>query len=378
MYSNTNDPGNYDNQKPIVYNQVNINQNPNNMNNNFQNNNNMNNNNYQNNNMNMNMNMNNNYQNNNMNNNNYQNNNMNNNMNNNNYQNNNINNNMNNNNYQNNNMNNMNMNNNYQNVNNQVMMNQQGGLQICLDPMQQLAESVQCYVRQQYCLFEMMTGCDTANVYDVYSRNQFGQITFLFRCKEESSCCSKVFCSGQDRPLRMNIKHVQNLMIGDPTMIPNFAYFDKPFKCTCMCFNRPYLEGFYCNNESNPRKFGKINFPFTCCDCSPYFETEDLNHNQGFKIYGGCYQCGLWCGCCADAKFGIYKSDCSDMVEQNQVGTVIKKKGDVLTEMFTKVDNFEIVFPTLCSPEDKLLLIGSTIMLDYLYFEEEQDKNNNN
>jgi hypothetical protein len=324
MYSNNNQQGGYNNQNPMVYNQVNNNQHQGN-NNNFNNNQN-------------------------------------------------VYNNQNQGNYNNNMQNNYNMNNNPNMNNNQIIYQQQGGgLLVCLDPMAQLAESVQCFIRQQYCLFEMLTGCDTKNVYDVYTKNQYGQITFLFRCKEESSCCARMFCKPNSRPLKMHMKHVQNLMIGDPSLIPDFAFFDKPFTFTFFCCGRPYMDGFY--GSSN--KLGKINFPFTCCSCDPYYETERSDGSRGFKIRGTCCQCGLWCGCCKDAKFGIFKSDCDDMDEQNQVGSVIKKRGDMLTEMFTNVDNFEVTFPPLASPEDKLLLIGSTIMLDYMYFEQETDNNNN-
>ena len=45
---------------------------------------------------------------------------------------------------------------------------------------------------------------------------------------------------------------------------------------------------------------------------------------------------------------------------------------------FTNADNFEVTFPFDASPEDKLLMIGTALMIDYRFYNEDPAENNQN
>ena len=50
---------------------------------------------------------------------------------------------------------------------------------------------------------------------------------------------------------------------------------------------------------------------------------------------------------------------------------MIKKvKGDFIKEITTDADNYEVTFPPNASPEEKLLILGATMMIDYRYYED--------
>ncbi len=52
------------------------------------------------------------------------------------------------------------------------------------------------------------------------------------------------------------------------------------------------------------------------------------------------------------------------------VGTIKKVLSGPLQELLTDVDNFELIFPSDATPEDKLMLIGNVFMIDYSFFED--------
>lgn len=249
---------------------------------------------------------------------------------------------------------------------------------VCTDPMLILSESVIAYVKQRVNVLELVTGCEQKNVYDVYSKDKNGNVTMLFTCKEESGCCERMYCRGDSRPFKMMVKHVTNPLVLDESMMNTFCVFDRPFKCTCYCLDRPKITGSY-KSESGT-KFGSITQPWTYCD--PQFVIKDLNKEPQFVVHGDCCQCGLICGDswgkCADVMFGIYPINCSNYEMKNSVGQIKKVSSGLLQELFTDSDNFEIMFPINSSPEEKLLMIGATLLIDYRFFEDTQDPNKKN
>ena len=54
-----------------------------------------------------------------------------------------------------------------------------------------LSASNSAYIKQKIDLLEVFTGCETKNRYNVILNFPNGPSAFLFKCKEESDCCSR-------------------------------------------------------------------------------------------------------------------------------------------------------------------------------------------
>ena len=257
-----------------------------------------------------------------------------------------------------------------------IMFNGQP-LMIIQDPMTELAYAKTCVVVQQIELLEIMTGCETKNRYHVFIQDANGYDKFLFKCKEESSCCVRTCCPSDNRSLKMKVKHVkdQSGFQNDDFATP-YIEFVKPFKCTCCCLNRPEMVGRFLNKEP----FGKILQPCTVCD--PRFKVYNKDKVCKYVIAGSCCQCGFCCrkstfGKLSQAHFDIYDGNATDYPEGKGIGKITRKVCGY-QNLVSDADTFTMVFPSNATPEDKLMLIGAVLMMDYQYYEDSGDENNNN
>jgi hypothetical protein len=178
----------------------------------------------------------------------------------------------------------------------------------------------------------------------------------------------------------MKLKHIknQNDFKGDDYS-DTFAYFDRPYKCTCYCCNRPEMTG---HLKSDDKKIGRVYEPWTCCD--PRHEIYNEKEELRYVIVADCCQCGLccrgWpCGKCSEAIFTIHKpnKDGSYSVE-NKEGQIKKMFNGCVKEMISDADNFELVFPVDATPYEKLMMIGAVLMIDYAFYESNSNDNNRN
>jgi hypothetical protein len=64
-------------------------------------------------------------------------------------------------------------------------------LRLINDPLVELANAGSAIIKQKIELLEILTGCETANRYHVYIKTTNGEMTYLFKCKEESGCCER-------------------------------------------------------------------------------------------------------------------------------------------------------------------------------------------
>ena len=128
----------------------------------------------------------------------------------------------------------------------------------------------------------------------------------------------------------------------------------------------------YFGEEEKP--FARIYEPYTCCDAQ--IEVYDKDDKKNFTVNGTCCQPGLCC-CCgggvyggmSQSHFGIFNKEKTDFDEKNCDGK-ITKKGRGINALFSDADTFEIGFPADSSVEDKLSLIATTLLLDYMFFED--------
>ena len=234
-------------------------------------------------------------------------------------------------------------------------------IQFVENPLQELAQSKSAIIKQRIEL-PKITECGTKNRYHVYVQKKC-----LFKCKEESGCCESNCCPFDARPFSIKIKHIsgQNQMNEDFTK--GFAEFKRPFKCTCCCLARPSMSATYAESGVF---FGKVIEAFSCCD--PIFNVYDKDKAIKYRITCDCCQCGFCCrnSCCGklfSVNLNIHDGNDVNMTGK-PVGT-IKKKCEGIQQLITD-NTYILTFPENASPEEKLMLIGAVLLLDYRYYED--------
>ena len=256
-----------------------------------------------------------------------------------------------------------------------------GGMNYSLtqNPLETLKIAASARIIQQVELLEMITGCETKNRYSVFITDTFGMQHYLFKCKESSSCCSRNCCYANARPFKMRVKHITPANQNNDDFAETFAEFNRPFKCTCLCCNRPEMKGTL-KNTGEP--FGKVIEPFTCC--SPVFYVIAQDNSVRYTIYLDCCQCGFYCrnnlcGKLSSVSMKVFEGKTSNFSGKGIAQ--IKKTQGGLKELVTDADTYDVMFPNDASPEDKLMIIGAVLMVDYRYYEEgpceRADKENN-
>ena len=60
--------------------------------------------------------------------------------------------------------------------------------------MEALALTDFCFIKQKVELFEVITGCETKNRYNIFIRNYDGSFLYLFKVKENSNFCVRFCC----------------------------------------------------------------------------------------------------------------------------------------------------------------------------------------
>ena len=242
-----------------------------------------------------------------------------------------------------------------------------GGIQyVCVpDPMTELAMSTGDLIRQEVQFFEQITGCESPNRYYIFSQSPQGGMKLLFKCKEYSGCCMRNCCPASSREFNMDIKHIATVANLDENFSAPFINVKKPFKFTCCCLERPEM---LVRSGVNNQPFGRIKQPFTCCD--PEFTLFDNTGTIRYIIHGDCCQCGLlcannFCGKLSEVIFNVYSAANREV----PCGSITKKRATT-TELVTSADSYQINFPKDATPQDKILLIVSGLMIDYQFFEE--------
>ena len=227
------------------------------------------------------------------------------------------------------------------------------------DPFTEIAQSRTAIVRQEPALLERLTGCVTRNHYHVFLSTPYG-LKYAFKCNEQSSGCARCCLSANSRPVKIIMRHVISFQQYDGDMAKVFINVDKPCKCACCCFCRPYMD---VRLADNGQQLGIISEPCTCCDVD--MEVLDTAGNLRYDINGDCCQLGLCCGPSLKKLANVN----FEIKENGYTVGAIKKLTSSLGEFFTKADSYEVVFPEKATPSEKLLLILATLMIDYQNFE---------
>jgi hypothetical protein len=251
-------------------------------------------------------------------------------------------------------------------------------VQFCEDPKQALESASGVFIKQQFEIMEILTGYETPNKYQIYYKQQnTGQTRCLFICKEMSGCCERQYCKGESRPFQMNVNHCQGgVDFGVDFAHSPFAVFNKPYKIQCYCCCRPYMEGYW--GGMNGKPIGQVCQPWTCCD--PKFQILDDVGKVKYSMTTNCCTCGFLCGnscgCFEPVIFPIFEGEEADSSKADQAVGKISKQGMGIQSMIGDNDNFEVMFPTNATLDDKMMIIVSALMIDYSLFEEKQGMQN--
>ena len=245
-----------------------------------------------------------------------------------------------------------------------------GGLQFIYvqDPMTELTNTPSLLIRQEPELVEAMTGCEQPNIYHVFGNSPLG-FRYLFKCIEKSSFCQRRFCRSEQRALDLDLIHctsVDQLGMGYTTP---FATMQKPCMCTCFCLARPEIS-VVINSTAKP--VGKVKYIFTCCD--PTFEVFSMSGGLKYIVTADCCQCALRCnGFWGKTSQGVF--EIIDTSTNQKVGRITKEPCASVEELVTDADTYVVNFPPNADANDKLLLTGLAIMIDYQFFETEASDN---
>jgi hypothetical protein len=201
-------------------------------------------------------------------------------------------------------------------------------------------------------------GCccvDFENVYNLYDSKDLG--VPLISIKEDSGCCGRALCN-PNHTLKMewfNGKDSKNSLLD----------IEKPFKCCCPAF------GPCCQKEITVKRkvpeeevIGYVQQPF-CGGCfTPTLNVYDKPGGSSLgKVTGPC--------CCIGGMFG---SDWRFFDKSGQEHLKVHRDGccanGCCRTMGTTADKYEIGFEDKSLPlDEKLTLISSVILVDYLFFE---------
>lgn len=226
------------------------------------------------------------------------------------------------------------------------------------------------FIKQKMSVAEVVTGCDTKNVYHVYPTNNEGdkKDKRIFKAKEESDWCARQCLNADCRPFKLKItleneSEEENAVNngGDDT----FLFVHRPCRCNFCCCNRPEMLVHYVENGQS-QYLGKIRDPWNCCNI--ILDVHDKEGNIKYKIDGNCCQLGLWCRCpcepCQTIDFDI-KTPSGD-----RIAGIQKRTPGCCKAWISNADNFSLQFPHNATAEDKALLMCAVMFLDYRHFEE--------
>ncbi|XP_051874600.1 phospholipid scramblase 2-like [Pristis pectinata] len=189
---------------------------------------------------------------------------------------------------------------------------------------------------------EIIYGIETINRYEV--TNNIGQQIYF--ATEKSNLCFRFIC-GQQRPFKVYVAD---------NMGTEVMCFKRPLQCSCCCspcclqkleVQAPIGEPIgYVIQKWHP--------------CLPMFAIQNKNKETVLRISGPCCCC-RWC--CA------YNFKIEALHSSEEIGKITKVWGGLVVEALTDADNFEVSFPMDLDVSIKAVLLGASILIDFMYFE---------
>ncbi|XP_078483076.1 phospholipid scramblase 1-like [Ciona intestinalis] len=226
----------------------------------------------------------------------------------------------------------------------------------CPPGLEYLTQLDQVLIQQQVEIFEAMTDIETKNRYAI--KNTLGQQCYF--AKEESSLFQRL-CCGTGRGFEIKVTNNAGQEV---------LRMRRKFKCCagcCWCANSDTC-AYYLEVESPTGTFiGGVRQSQSCW--YPMYQVIDANERPVFNIDGPCCPCSGPC-CTSDNDFLVTTADGA----ATQVGKITREYAGLMKEAFTDATNFAVTFPMDLDVRMKAVLMGATLLIDFMYYE--TDKNN--
>ena len=232
----------------------------------------------------------------------------------------------------------------------------------------QMLESIKTglFIRQHFEVLDIVTGCADPNKYVISELND-NQLVLL-EARELNEWCERVYAPSPCRSLNIIITKGKREEANEGQAVLKFV---KNNSCTCCTFGRPSLEVFLTENNEK-ENLGRVTQAYTFCG-GLLFEIFD---SEGTKIYtldAECLQPGLVCKCpcemCQSVTFEL-----TTVAGQQKEAPLTKLGTTFCQNLCSRVDNFKLPFPPKATWQQKALLLGCVIMVDYMEFEKDNMK----
>lgn len=218
-----------------------------------------------------------------------------------------------------------------------------------------LSQIDQLLVHQQVELFEMITGWETSNKYQI--KNSLGQQVYF--AGEESDACGRLCCGAQ----RGFVMHITDNFGAE--VIRATRHFKCCAGCNCCanidcCAMELHIEapvGQICGYAKQTR---------SCI--TPHFVILDANRQPVFNVIGPMCICQGPC-CTKDQEFKIFT------LQGSLIGKLSKQWSGFTREFFTDADNFSATFPLDLDVRMKAVVLCTVFLIDFMYFEQQQNSN---
>ncbi|GBG26453.1 Phospholipid scramblase 3 [Hondaea fermentalgiana] len=205
-------------------------------------------------------------------------------------------------------------------------------------------------------------GCfEQANKFDVFDADTGEMIIFV---EEESGLCCRLCCS-PNHEAKLHFKDVRYGVPADSFIM----HADKPFKLNCCaCFD-------ICRHEvkvqdSNGTFFSHAKVPLFGGGLSPQMEIMTREGEVHTTTRGPTCCLGGLIELCTNIEFNLFM----DAEQNNVVGKIVKKKPSdfqgALREAASDADTYMLEMPKGITADQAASIIATTVLLDYLYFED--------
>lgn len=222
----------------------------------------------------------------------------------------------------------------------------------------ELKDLTQVDIRQDASCIDCCLPMCTENVFNVFMPNSEQK---LYEFKEDSGCLERCCCY-KCHSFKMKIHNFVNEKNSASVIMEGEKEFSCGILCNCLGCGKPYLSV----EVKSPQGLilGKTSMNYSCCCCACCSSKIEIVDNTGIAKYivkgSCCFPVGCFCGPCAkccSCSFGVNK-------DSQEVGVIKKNCCSSCRTWCTKATDYTINFPEEATPQEKMLIIIASILID--------------